>query len=262
MALLFPNMVFDIETIPDTNALRVLYPELSKLDDIELVEAVTKQRLDSGKSEFLPHHLQRIVALSCVMRGSQGINILNMGGDTEDESLIIKQFLKIIDKHQPRLISWNGSGFDLPVIQYRALLHGIACPTYWDQGQINKEFKWDNYISRYHQRHLDLMDVLAMYSGRANAPLDDIAKLCGFPGKLGMDGSQVWNAWCNGQRQEIRQYCQTDVANTWLVFLRFSMIRGEISADEYQEEICLLGEWLSEQENATHWEEYLRQWEV
>ena len=59
-------------------------------------------------------------------------------------------------------------------------------------GDDDREFKWNNYISRYHMRHLDLMDLLAMYQPRANAPLDAMAKLCGFPGKLGMDGSQVY----------------------------------------------------------------------
>ncbi len=134
-----------------------------------------------------------------------------------------------------RLVSWNGSGFDLPVLHYRGLIHGVQCARYWDQGEDDKEFKWNNYISRYHSRHLDLMDLLAMYTGRANAPLDELAKLIGFPGKLGMDGSQVWEAYQQGRLDEIRNYCETDVANTYLVFARFQLMRGVLTPRTLQE---------------------------
>ena len=96
-----------------------------------------------------------------------------------------------IDKHTPQLVSWNGGGFDLPVLNYRALIHGVTAARYWDWGDDDREFKFNSYLGRYHTRHLDLMDVLAMYQPRASAGLDAIARLCGFPGKLGMDGSEV-----------------------------------------------------------------------
>ncbi len=105
------------------------------------------------------------------------------------------------------------------VLHYRGLIHGIQAPRYWDMGEDDREFKWNNYISRYHTRHLDLMDLMALYQARANAPLDGIAQLCGFPGKLGMDGSKVWDAYKNGEIEAIRNYCETDAANTSLVFL-------------------------------------------
>ena len=88
-------------------------------------------------------------------------------------------------------MSWNGGGFDLPVLNYRALIHGVTAAKYWDWGDDDREFKFNSYLGRYHTRHLDLMDVLAMYQPRASAGLDAMARLCGFPGKLGMDGSEV-----------------------------------------------------------------------
>ena len=93
---------------------------------------------------------------------------------------------------------------------YRAMINKVQAPRYWDFGEDDKDFKWNNYISRYHTRHLDLMDLLAMFNGRANAPLDEIAQLCGFPGKLGMDGSKVWSAYQAGEIEAIRNYCETD----------------------------------------------------
>ena len=68
-----------------------------------------------------------------------------------------------------------------------------------------------------------------MFNARANAPLDDLAKLCGFPGKLGMDGSKVWDAVTAGKIDEIRTDCETDVALTHLVSLRFQLMRGQLN---------------------------------
>jgi predicted PolB exonuclease-like 3'-5' exonuclease len=124
----------------------------------------------------------------------------------------------------------------------------------------SRDFKWNNYISRYHTRHLDLMDLLALYNARANAPLDDLAKLYGFPGKLGMDGSKVWEAWQAGKSAEIRDYCETDVINTYLVFNRFRRFRGELTASEEASEIDFIKAQLSKI-GAPHWQEFLAAWQ-
>jgi hypothetical protein len=123
----------------------------------------------------------------------------------------------------------------------------------------SKDFKWNNYINRYHMRHIDLMDVLAKHNGRANAPLDALAKLCGFPGKMGMDGSQVWPAYQAGQLEQIRQYCETDVVNTYLVYCRFQQMRGGFSHAEYEEELDFVKQQLTQEakEGKAPWPEYL-----
>ena len=108
-------------------------------------------------------------------------------------------------------------------------------------------------------RHTDLMDVMAMYNARANAPLDEIAKLCGYPGKLGMDGSKVWDAYKSGKLNEIRNYCETDVANTHLVFLRYQLMRGHLTKEAYAFEIALVRETLQSY-SGQHWQEFLGEW--
>jgi len=100
---------------------------------------------------------------------------------------------------------------------------------------------------------------LAMYTGRANAPLDELAKLIGFPGKLGMDGSKVWEAYQQGKLDEIRNYCETDVANTWLVFARFQMMRGVLTRARYQKECDLVRAELGKLDQP-HWQEFLAAW--
>jgi predicted PolB exonuclease-like 3'-5' exonuclease len=106
------------------------------------------------------------------------------------------------------------------------------------------------------------MDVLARYTPRANAPLDELARLCGFPGKLGMDGAQVWPAWRDGRIGEIRAYCETDVVNTYLLFCRFQLMRGVWSPERYQDEVELVRSSLRAQAEAglEHWAEFLSVW--
>ena len=96
---------------------------------------------------------------------------------------------------------------------------------------------------------------------RANAPLDDLAKLIGFPGKLGMDGGKVWEAWQGGEIAGIRDYCETDVMNTWLVYCRFQRMRGGLAEAEYAAEIDLARQSLSAlAPSEPHWAEYLAAW--
>lgn len=254
-----PTLVFDIETIPDTDGIRVLYDLPKDLSDEEVANIALHQRRQQNGTEFLPLHLQRVVAISCALREGDSFKVWTLGTADATEKEIVQRFYDGIDKFTPQIISWNGSGFDLPVLHYRALVHGIQAPRYWDLGEDDKDFKWNNYISRYHMRHLDLMDVMAMYGGRANAPLDDLAKLCGFPGKLGMDGSKVWDAYKAGGIEEIRNYCETDVANTHLVYLRFQLMRGHLTPAAYEQEIALVKETLGSYP-APHWNEFLAAW--
>ncbi|HLA36814.1 MAG TPA: 3'-5' exonuclease [Rhodocyclaceae bacterium] len=259
-----PLLVFDIETIPDCAGLRVLHDLPAALSDAEVAElAFQRQRAKNG-SDFLPHHLQRVVAISCVLRNADGLRVWSLAEPKSNERDIVQRFFDGIEKFTPQLISWNGGGFDLPVLHYRGLIHGVAASRYWEMGDGHghnaREFKWNNYISRYHMRHLDLMDLLALYQPRASVPLDQLAKLMGLPGKLGMDGSEVWNAWREGRIDEIRDYCETDVVNTWLVFLRFQRMRGHLSHMEYTEELTLVRSTLTAT-GLAHWREFLAAWE-
>lgn len=253
-----PTLVFDLETIPDVPGLRQL-GDCEGLSDDEVVERAFERRFAATGSTFLQHHLHRVAVIGCVFRDDNGFRVKCIGEADDPESSLIQGFFKTIEHYTPRLVSWNGSGFDLPVLHYRSLLHGVVAPRYWDTGQDDRDFKFNNYINRYHDRHTDLMDVLAKFSGRANAPLDDIAKLCGFPGKLGMDGSLVWSAWRDGRAAEVRAYCETDVVNTWLVYCRYRLISGALSRQAYLDEVELVRDHL-QQLNAPHWQEYLAAW--
>ena len=256
-----PILVFDIETIPDIAGLRKLQGLDDSMGDDAVAELVfQRRRQHTGGSDFLPLHQHRVIAISCVMRSDDGLKAWSLGKADDSEKDIIQRFYDGLERYTPQLVSWNGGGFDLPVLNYRSLINLVVAPRFWDMGEDDREFKWNNYISRYHLRHLDLMDLLAMYQPRANAPLDDMAQLCGFPGKLGMDGSQVWNAFQRGEIEAIRNYCETDVMNTWLVFLRFQLMRGAITAAGYAEEEKIVRAFLAENTAVEHWKKFGEGW--
>lgn len=255
-----PVLVFDLETIPDVSGLRTLLGSDAALSDAEVAAQAFAARREKTGSDFLQHHLHQVAAISCVFRDDEGFRVRSLGSLDDAEPKLIQDFYRIVERYTPQLVSWNGGGFDLPVLNYRALIHGINAARFWEMGDEDRDFKWNNYLSRYHTRHLDLMDHLAMYTGRANAPLDDLAKLCGFPGKMGVDGSQVWSLYQEGRLQEIRDYCETDVVNTYLVYCRYQLLRGRLTRDAYDAEIALVRTSL-QNIDAPHWRDYLSLWQ-
>ncbi len=251
--------VFDIETIPDVDGGRRLY-DLEGLTDKEVANVMFHKRRQETGTEFLRLHLHRIVAISVVLRSSDRFAVWSLGDEDSGEKEIIERFFHGIEKYVPTIVSWNGKGFDLPVLHYRSLVHGVQAPQYWETGENNQSFKWNNYLSRYHRRHTDLMDVLAGYEMRANAPLDEVATLLGFPGKMGMSGAKVWDNYQDGDIKGIRDYCETDVLNTYLVYLRFELINGNLTPEEYEAECDVVRTALAE-ENKPHLTEFLNAWQ-
>jgi 3'-5' exonuclease len=254
------TLVFDIETVPDVEFGRRLY-NLAGLSDEQVAKAMFALRRQGSGGDFLPPELQRVVAISCVLRsGEDGLRIWSLGDAHTAEAELVQRFFDGIEKYSPDLVSWNGSGFDLPVLTYRALRHGVRAPRYWETGDGDSAFRYNNYLNRYHRRHCDLMDVLAGL-GRRGASLERMALLLGLPGKLGFDGSQVWDAYLAGDLARIRAYCETDVLNTWLIWLRFAQLRGELSPEAHQAEIERAKSYLRAAREP-HLAEFLHAWEA
>ncbi len=254
-------MVYDLETVPDINAGRRLLG-LTDSTDQEVAEALfaRREQQTQGASTFLPHYLHQIVSISVVVSTPEWVKVWSLGDLDATESDIIARFFEGIERYTPILVSWNGSGFDLPVLHYRSLLHGIPAPRYWETGDDEPAFKWNNYLSRYHQRHMDLMDVLAGYQSRAFAPLDELSILLGLPGKMGMAGGEVWKTYQAGDLSNIRNYCETDVLNTYLIYLRFQYIRGHLNKDEIDFETERLKAYLLSADKA-HFLTFLKVWQ-
>jgi len=172
-----PILAFDIETVPDVAGLRLLHGIDPKLGDRDVAEFAFRERRANTGQDFLPLHLHRVAAIACALREGDTFRCWSLGSADDGEGELIRRFFDGIERYTPQLVSWNGGGFDLPVLHYRSLVHGVSAPRYWDTGDDDREFRFNNYLSRYHSRHLDLMDVLAAYQGRAYVPLDELARL-------------------------------------------------------------------------------------
>ena len=252
--------VFDIETVPDVGSARRVWG-LEGLDDDAVASVMYSKRLQetAGSNDFLRHHLHRVVAIAAVYRADERLKVWSLGDEEADEPDLVGRFFEGIERYTPTLVSWNGNGFDLPVLHYRALLHGIEAPRYWENGDEDRAFRYNNYLGRFHWRHVDLMDVLAGYQPRAVARLDEIATMLGFPGKLGMSGADVWPQYRAGNLRWIRAYCETDVLNTYLVYLRFQRLRGHLHSAQMDAEMDRLREYLGNAD-AAHLGEFLDAW--
>jgi predicted PolB exonuclease-like 3'-5' exonuclease len=251
-------LAFDIETVPDVEFGRRLHG-LEGLTDKQVGYVMqTRQREQTG-SEFLSLEQHRVVAISVAMRTRDGFKAWSLGEPDASEADLVRRFFDGIERHSPTLVSWNGSGFDLPVLHYRALRHGVQAHRYWEMGEEDPAFRWNNYLSRFHWRHVDLMDVLSGYQGRGRVGLDPMAQLLGLPGKLGMTGEDVWEAHLAGRSAEIRHYCETDVINTYLVYLRFELMRGRLTHDEHARECGIVRDWLGAA-GAPHLARFLAAW--
>ena len=253
-----PVLAFDIETVPDCAGIRRLYNLPDDLPDAEVAEVAFQKRRAVSNNDFLPPHLQRVVVISCILRHDDEVWIFSIGEPETDEAGAIQRFFDGLAKYTPQIVSWNGRNFDLPVLVTRGMIHGVTAACFWDTGQDNKDAKWSNYINRFHDRHLDLMDVLSLYGSRGS-PLDELARLSGYPGKLGVGGGGVWDAYRRGELGPIRDYCETDCANTYLLYLRFQMMRCALSREQYDRETALLRAFM-EKANQPHWREFLSHW--
>ena len=258
-----PVLAFDIETVPDVEGIRRLHGLDGGLPDRDVAEMAFTLRRQATGNDFLPLHLHRVVAISCALRDRDSFKVWSLGAGGEPEAELVQRFFDGIDKYTPQIVSWNGGGFDFPVLHYRGMIHGVTAARYWDMGEgehrDSREFKWNNYISRYHTRHLDLMDLLALYQPRANAPLDDFAQMIGLPGKIGIGGAKVWESYLQGEIKAIRNYCEADTANTYLLYLRFQKLRGALTEAQHDKECALLRGAL-EKLKAPHWREFLDRW--
>ena len=254
-------LVFDIETIPDIDSGKKIF-NLDDLSEENVVQVMQNHRYQQsdGKTEFLQLYLHKIVSISVILKTSDKINVWSLGNTSSSEAELLEHFYEGIERYTPTLVSWNGSGFDLPVMHYRSLIHGVVSQRYWESGDGDQSFRWNNYLSRFHSRHTDLMDVLSGYIPTAKAPLDKIATILGFPGKMDMSGGKVWEKYRAGDIESIRNYCETDVLNTYLIYMRYQLIRGKLTNDSYIEECNQVREMLKNKKKS-HLEEFLKAWQ-
>ena len=222
-------LVFDIETRVDKALLRATQFAGLEISDDEAYERMRDRlRYESdGRSDFFPvtYHVPISVALVSAGDdyGLSGVEVL--GADRLGEDGVAREFWRRLEAFEGTLVSFNGRGFDLPVLELQALRHGCALPKYFGNER--------NGLRQRFGRHVDLYDWLSN-SGvvRLRGGLDLIAKLVGLPGKSGVAGGDVQRMWERGRWEDIHRYCADDALQTYFVLLRVEQLRGRLAADQ------------------------------
>ncbi|MGA7325400.1 MAG: ribonuclease H-like domain-containing protein [Rhodomicrobium sp.] len=213
-------IVWDIETIPDLRGFAAANGLTGKNDD-ELIEALG--------DKFPKHIYHSIICIGALVahreQGGYAVDALgapHIGERTEKQ--LISSFADRIAELSPQLISFNGHGFDLPVLRYRAMINGVSAPGLSARA----------YFNRYTDDAVDLCDILSSFSAQGKASLNELSRIMGLPGKPdGIDGSQVFRYFREGRIKDIADYCETDIVNTYRVWLRYELFRGRLGESEY-----------------------------
>jgi len=220
--------VFDCETIPDIELVKKNY-EITQDDEILICEEVFFAQEEKTGSAFLPIPFHQVVTISAVITDDFG-NFKKVGtfpGKNEKE--IIESFFKFVEANQPKLISFNGRNFDLPMLFIRALKYNLSLPIYFDNTN-----KWENYRSRYSENfHIDLIEVLGSYGAVRGLKLDVIAQMAGLPGKFDVHGDEVYKLYFDGEIKKIEEYCESDVLNTYWLWLKYELLKGNLLEKDY-----------------------------
>lgn len=245
-----PELVlfFDLEWVPDARAARLLCDAPEDATELEAMEALWKH---CGANEeqprpFIKYLYSRIVSIAFLSRkpvfrdGERVIEFslnslpdLPAEGDDVDEAAIINRFLYILGLKRPQLVGFNSAEADIQVLVQRGIVNEVTAPAFarrpvknYDPGDYFK--RWDN------EEHLDLLKLFS--GGKMTPRLNDIAKLCGFPGKIDVAGDHVWQLWLDRDLRKIVEYNRLDVLNTYLVWLRIVYFCGKLSEEDYASE--------------------------
>lgn len=260
--------VFDIETVPDLKAAKNLL-NMPDASAAELREALTKYHLDitDGKNSFLRQPFHQVISISFLeaeivrdFNGGEFYKIIDLrsGGDLlASEADLVKGFFSHLKKNLSRLVSFNGKNFDMPVLKYAAMKHEVEAAWLYKTGD-----KWNNYNQRYSlDWHCDLAEAFSDFGASAKVKMNELCAAFGLPGKIGVDGSQVMGMFDEGRLQEIRDYCETDVINTYLLYLVYQHHNGSLTRESFAKCRKDLAEFLEiKSKTRPHFAEFLKEW--
>ena len=229
-------IIWDLETIPDLQGFAAANDLIGKTD-AEIREAMG--------DKFPKHIYHSIVCIGALVAHREddhwavdALGAPHVGERSEKE--LIQAFVDKIAELNPQLVTFNGNSFDLPVLRYRAMTHSIAAP-----GLSARP-----YFNRYTDDAIDLCDVLSSFAPQAKATLHELCKVMGMSGKPdGIDGSEVARYFLEGRIKEIADYCETDIVNTYRVWLRYELFRGKLTPIQFQFSEQKLGEFIKARGN-------------
>ncbi len=229
-------LIFDIETRVDKDLVKEIYDPENSLTMDQAYDTARDQILErSGQqSDFFPIPFHIPIAIS-TLQADENYHIRSLGcfgADRFSEAELVAKFWQIFEGTQT-LVTFNGRGFDLPVLETRALKHGLSLPRYFSLGESRNTYRGSRYSDAY---HIDLCDFLSNFGAAyRRSSLNVLARLIGLPGKYTIAGEDVEYLFRQGRLKEINQYCMTDVLQTYVLFLRVELLRGKLDKAAYQQ---------------------------
>jgi len=228
--------IFDCETIPDIDLILQNF-ETTGESELEIIKKALLHYQEQKKTTFLPLPYHKLVTLSAVIADEFGrfVKVGDFGEGEDDEENIIRHFFSFVEEKNPKLVSFNGRGFDMPMLLIRAMKYNISFPAWFDQSNpmLNKT-KWENYRQRFAEGfHLDLLDSMGSFGAVRNLKLDTLCAMMGIPGKYDVSGDQVLDLYYADKLDLIKEYCQSDVLNTYWLYLKYELLQGDLALPDY-----------------------------
>ncbi len=255
-------LVFDIESVADADLVAKLRYGREGLPPTEAVRRYRDELLEKYQSDFIPYTFQLPVSVA-VGKVTDDFRLLDVVVLDEPQfrpHVIAENFWRGWEKYgRPTLVSFNGRGFDVPLLELAAFRYGISVPGWFQAG--GKSF--DQPRNRYNAKaHIDLCELLTNFgSTRFTGGLNLAANLLGKPGKMDVQGDMVQDMYEAGRLAEINDYCRCDVLDTFFVFLRSRVVAGQVSLATEQKIIAQTKEWLQQQaEQIEAYQIYLKHW--
>ena len=257
-------LIFDIETVGDGDLIqKVRYP----YENLTPREAVTKYRrqlMEETGKDVLPGTfvLPVSVAIAKVAADYRLTELTVLDAPAFRPQEIVRRFWQGWQHYdRPTLVSFNGRGYDMPIMELAAYRFGLSVPAWFNVDSKSFEQSRNRYN---HDAHLDLQDLLTNFGAfRMSGGLNLLASLINKPGKSGIDGSQVQDMYWNGQVEQINDYCRCDVLDTYFVFLRSRVLIGRLTLQEEATLTQMTREMLEEQaENHAAYKHYLATWDA
>jgi hypothetical protein len=254
-------LVFDIETVPDGELIsRIRYPG-EQLEAQAAIEKYQQELLETKGSDFIPqtYHLPVSVVIGKVNSRYELVDLVALDEQQGRSHIITQHFWKGWEKYRATLVTFNGRGFDLPVMELAAFRYGISLEKWFE---INRK-SFDQPRNRFNLRsHFDVQEVLSNFgASRMIGGLNLMANLIGKPGKMDIAGDMVHELFNAGKLQRIHDYCRCDVLDTYFVFLRTSVLAGNLQLDQEQQVVRKTREWLESRcEEYPIYQQYLDNW--
>ena len=254
-------LVFDIETVPDGELIsRVRYPGQT-LDPKQAIEKYQQELLEKNGSDFIPYtyHLPVSVVIGKINNNYELEDLVALDEQEGRPHLITRHFWKGWEKYEATLVTFNGRGFDIPVMELGAFRYGISLKKWF---QLNAR-SFEQPRNRFNlSSHFDLQEVLTNHgASRMYGGLNLIANLIGKPGKMDVAGDMVLQLYHEGNLQRINDYCRCDVLDTYFVFLRTSVMTGALTLEREQQIVRNTRQWLEDKSEALPiYKQYLEHW--